>query len=563
MLRWPGVLGLVAAIGWRVGGWRSALGGGVAMAGVGIVGYWEPMMITLSIMVTAVVIALAIGIPLGIWCGRSDRAQRWLRPLLDTAQVMPAFAYFGPLVLAFSIGIPPAVMATVIYAVPPAVRLTAHGIRGVPTVLNEAALAFGADARQHTFKVQLPVARRSILLGVNQVIMMAFGIVVLGSLLGTGDTGLDVLKALQKNDVGAGFAPGMAITLAAIALDRITTGARQGSYRQRWTDNRAIPWLFAAGGLLVAYAGRARRWPAWAVYHSAHNVNRFVKWVSDRPWGIPVVTITRWITDVLTADILIPFHEFLTWMPWPVVVGAIAVVGMLSGGWRLALIVAGCMVAIAAMGTVPGGTGGRTTIWDHALNTLSQVLVAIVISVLVAVPIGIAAGRSKAFYASIRPVLDVLQVMPQFVYLIPVLVLFQPGRTAGVVASVVYAIPPCIRLTALGMQEVPDAPREAARSFGATARQERNKVQVPLAMRSILLGVNQTILMVLATVVIAGLIGSGALGLLALGGFQKQQSQIGQGMAAGLSIVLLAIVLDRITQAWGSGRRDQSQPRGN
>jgi glycine betaine/proline transport system permease protein len=195
--------------------------------------------------------------------------------------------------------------------------------------------------------------------------------------------------------------------------------------------------------------------------------------------------------------------------------------------------------------------------WDHAMNTLSQVIVALLLTVAIALPLGIAAGRSPKVNTLLRPLLDTAQVMPQFVYLVPVLILFAPGRSAGVIASVIYAVPPCVRLTALGLTEVPITPREAAISFGATPRQELFKVQLPLAFKSVMLGINQTVLMVLATVIIAALIGGGALGLLSLGGFQKQQSQIGQGLAAGLSIVLLAIVLDRITQAWGRSRPDR------
>lgn len=242
-----------------------------------------------------------------------------------------------------------------------------------------------------------------------------------------------------------------------------------------------------------------------------------------------------------------------------VVVGVFAAIAYVSKGWKLAVGCAACLVVIATMGSVPGGENGRTEIWDHAMNTLSQVLVAIVLSVIIAVPIGVWAGRSERANTFLRPVLDVLQVMPQFVYLIPVIFLFGVGRSAGVLASVIYAIPPGIRLTSLGLKEVPMAPREAAISFGATPRQELQKVQLPLAVRSVLLGINQTILMVLATVIIAALIGGGGLGLVSLGGFQKQQVQIGQGLAAGISIVLLAIVLDRITQAWGTPRSSTQQ----
>ncbi len=204
------------------------------------------------------------------------------------------------------------------------------------------------------------------------------------------------------------------------------------------------------------------------------------------------------------------------------------------------------------MGTIPAGAGDRVPMWDLAMDTLSQVTVAIVISVVIAVPLGIAAGRSDRFNQLLRPLLDAAQVMPQFVYLIPVVALFNAGRACGVVAAVVYSVPPCIRLTSLGLREVPYPPSEAAISFGATPRQELLKVQLPMAVRSILLGINQTVLMVLATVIIAALVGAGALGLEAYRGFTKPLSDIGRGLAGGLSIVLLAIVLDRVTQAWGS-----------
>ena len=181
---------------------------------------------------------------------------------------------------------------------------------------------------------------------------------------------------------------------------------------------------------------------------------------------------------------------------------------------------------------------------------------AVVISVPIAVPIGIWAGRSTAAERVLRPLLDTAQVMPPFVYLVPVIFLFNVGRVPGVIASVIYAVPPGIRLTSLGLRQVPIAPREAAISFGATPRQELFKVQLPLASRSIMLGINQTILMVLSMVIIAALIGAGALGLETVYGLTK--SEIGRGVAGGLGIVLLAIVLDRITQAWGSRARRPS-----
>lgn len=559
-LGWVGVLALAALTGMSTAGWRASLWGTLAMAGIGVVGYWDSTMITLAMMLVGIGISLTIGVPLGIWVARSPRADRLLRPVLDAAQVMPAFVYLGVLVLMFGIGYPPAVAATVVYAVPPAVRLTAHGLRNVPVVMNEVGASYGCTQRQQLFKVQLPIARRTILLGLNQVIMMAFGIVVIGSLLGTGDTGNEVLNGLQKNDVGLAAAAGLAIVFAAVALDRISTGERHGVDPLRAWFPSPLARAGAVAGVVVAAAVVARLaggrdFPDALVYDIGPAVDRAVEWTQDNlRSGVPLIGGTQNISDQLVIHVLEPLREFLTWLPWLVVVAMWAAIGWASHGWRLAVTAAVAFGIIATMGDVPGGQGGRTTIWDHSMNTLSQVLVALLISVVVAVPLGVLAGRSRRVEQAMRPLLDTAQVLPQFVYLVPVLILFGTGRSAGVIASVVYAIPPCIRLTALGLREVPVTPREAAISFGATPRQELWKVQLPLAFRSVMLGINQTVLMVLATVIIAALIGGGGLGLISLGGFQKQQQQIGQGFAAGLSIVCLAIVLDRITQAWGHPR---------
>jgi glycine betaine/proline transport system permease protein len=552
-LTWLGVVALTGAIGWRTGGLRAGLTGALAMFAVGIIADWNHAMITLAIMIVSVVIALVIGVPLGIWSARSDKAERVIRILLDTAQVLPIFVYFSPAQVFFGIGYAPAVIVTVVYAVPPATRLTSLGLRSVPTVINEVGESFGTTKWQQLTKVQLPVARRSILLGLNQVIMMAFAVVVLAALLGTGDLGQDVLSGLQKQDVGAAGAAGLAIVLLAMALDRITTGERK---ERRSRLGASMPSVSRTTGIRIAIgvvavaviAGHAFGWthfPESLSYDIASPINSAVKWVQRN-----FESITQPISNFLVTDVLDPLRSFLLWLPWFLVVVGIAFIGFLSKGWRLATGVGLCMVLLAAMGTVPGGAG-RELLWELSMDTLSQVLVAITLSVLIALPVGMLAGRSDRFERVIRPLLDLAQVLPAFVYLIPVVFLFAVGRAAGVVACVIYAVPPCIRLTSMGMREVPYTPREAAVSFGATKRQEMVKVQLPLARKAILLGINQTLLMVLATVIIASLVGAGALGIIAFEATAKPNSKLGQGVAAGLSIVLLAIMLDRITQAWG------------
>jgi glycine betaine/proline transport system permease protein len=560
-LRWTGLMALAAVIGWRVGGAVAAAASVAALVGIGVLGMWDKAMVTLSLMLVAVVIALLIGIPLGIWTARSDRADRVLRVFLDAAQVMPTFVYLIPLVVMFGIQNPSAVLATVVYAVPPAVRLTNHGLRNVPTVINEVGESFGTTKRQQLFKVQLPMARPTILLGLNQVIMMAFGIVVIAAIVGTDDLGRLVLNALQKNEIGQAAAPGLAIVLAAVALDRMTTGTRRDRRRaSRFSMPQLSPGVTAAIAVAVVIAaavvGRVAGWatfPSDWVVSIEESVDSAVDWTKEHlRQDVPIIGGTQSISDFLVTNLLEPLRARLVALPWLVVVAGFAALGYLLKGWRLAATVAACLVGIGSMGPVPGGAGGTTQMWDIAMDTLSLVVVSIALAVAIALPLGILAGRSNWFNAAVRPVLDLAQVMPQFIYLIPVVALFGSGRATGVVAAVVYAVPPCIRLTSLGLRGVPVAPREAATSFGATPRQELFKVQLPLAVKSILLGINQTMLMVLATVVIAALVGSGGLGLQTIYGLTKSLQQIGQGLAGGLSIVLLAVVLDRLTQAWGN-----------
>lgn len=552
-LRWPGVLAMVGIIGWRTGGVGASAAGVLALAGCGVLGFWDDTMITLALMVVAVILALAIGVPLGIVSGRNDRAEQGLRGVLDTAQVMPAYVYLLPAVVIFGIRTPAAIVATVVFAVAPAVRLTSHGLRSVPVVATEVGTSFGCTGRQLLTKVQLPMARRAMLLGLNQVIMMAFAIVVIAALVGTGGLGQRVVDGLERVDVGLAFAPGLAIVLAAIALDRISTGERVRR-RQRsprlaavaeLTTARPIVTAVAAVGIVLGVAALAHLVGAddfpesWRV-DVAGPVNDAVAWVNEHfRVGVPVVGGTGTFSDFLVIHVLDPVRDVLVDAPWWAVVAAVVAVGWASAGWRLGALCGICFVGIAAMRN-----------WELAMDTLSQVLVTVVIAIALAVPIGVWAGRSDRVQRILRPLLDVAQVMPAFVYLVPVIFLFRVGRVPGVVAAVIYALPPCIRIVDLGLRQVPRQPREAAISFGATPRQELVKVQLPMATRAIMLGVNQTVLLVLSMVVIAGLTGSGALGLETVFGLTR--GDIGRGVAGGVSIVLLAITLDRITQAWGS-----------
>ncbi|HWR28512.1 MAG TPA: ABC transporter permease subunit [Negativicutes bacterium] len=191
---------------------------------VGVIGLWEMMNQTLTIVVTSVIISLLIGLPIGILISSSKKANAFVRPILDTMQTMPSFVYLIPAVMLLGLGNVPAVIATTIYAVPPVIRLTSHGIQQVDFEVVEAARAFGATKAQALFKVQIPQAMPTIMAGVNQTIMMAISMVVTCSMIGATGLGSEVIKGINRLESGRGFAAGIAIVIVAIIIDRLTQG---------------------------------------------------------------------------------------------------------------------------------------------------------------------------------------------------------------------------------------------------------------------------------------------------------------------------------------------------
>ena len=216
------VLALAALAAWRTGGRGLALFTAGSILLLDWLGLWSETMVTLAMVVTAVVFCVLIGIPLGILAARSDRWAAVLRPILDIMQTIPSFVYLVPIVMLFGVGIVPAVIATIIFALPPLVRLTNLGIRQVQTELIEAGEAFGSTRRQVLWEIQLPLALRTIMTGVNQTLMLALSMVVIGALIGAGGLGLTVYTGLGRLDVGYASIGGLGIVLMAIVLDRIT-----------------------------------------------------------------------------------------------------------------------------------------------------------------------------------------------------------------------------------------------------------------------------------------------------------------------------------------------------
>ena len=549
-----GVIVAGTTISGALAGRRMAILALAGFAGMGLFGLWAESMETLALMLVAIVITVIIGIPLGVWAGRRPRVDRGLRPVLDAMQTIPAFSYLLFLVLLFGIGAAPALMATFVFALPPMVRLTALGLKTVPATSLEVGDSFGATRRQRLFKVQLPLAKPSLMLGVNQTIMMALGMVVIAALIGAPGLGVTVLQGLQNLNVGAALNGGITIVIMAIVLDRVSYAwSRQGRRApralrifgitpRRWQMMTAAVLVVVVAIVLGRYVLVQQDFPAGWTISVARPTNAVVDWLTLNASGV-----TGAITNFVFRYLMDPLKHLLTSLPWWIVTGGAALLA-----WRfsrklgLSALVLCCLLGIGVIG-----------MWGYAMDTLSQVLVAVAIAVVIAIPLGVWSAQSDTVERALRPVMDAMQTMPAFVYLVPVVILFGVGSVSGVIASVIYALPPGIRLTNLGIRGVPTETVEAASAYGATRWQMLRKVQLPLARPSIMLGVNQTVMMALAVAIIAGLIGATGLGLQVVYGLTKADT--GLGVVAGIGILLLAIAMDRITQAMGT---DSSHSRG-
>jgi glycine betaine/proline transport system permease protein len=546
-LGWPAVVALAGTLGLAAGGWTPA---GIAVTGflsLGVLGLWDQSVDTLAAILAAVAISLAIGVPLGIVAAGNERFRRVISPVLDTMQIMPTFAYLGPMVLLFGIGPAAATIATLIYAMPAAIRITELGIRQVPPASVEAGESLGATRWQLLTKVRVPQAGRALGLAVNQTIMLALSMVVITALIDAPGLGQDIVSALIRNNVGAMFDAGVAIVILAIVLDRLTErlSLRLDPRYRAARSERSIPRRIVRLAVAVTVAAivigllvpAAQEFPDEVGVSFREPVNGLVDWLRTN-----ASFATGGLKDAVSFSVLNPLQTVFTEAPWWLVIGVVFAIAGLVSGLRPAVVAAVCLGLVFVIG-----------LWRHATETLVQVLVATAIAMIIGLVLGVVSARSDRFSALLRPVLDAAQTMPSFVYLLPAFILFDPSRFTAIFAAVIFAVPPVIRLVDVGIRLVPPAMIEAATSTGATSWQLLTKVQLPAARGAILLATNQAVILVLSMVVVGGLVGGGALGYDVVAGF-SQGRLFGMGVAAGIALVLLGIMLDRVTQGAG-GRR--------
>jgi glycine betaine/proline transport system permease protein len=399
-----------------------------------------------------------------------------------------------------------------------------------------------------------------LLLGLNQTILFALSMVVIAGLIGGGGLGAVVNSGLYSNPSLALLA-GAVIVVMAMALDRITEAvADRTDPAKRHLDASAKRILrmqslgvavVVAGTVAVAkvlgvsgdfpdYAGVRQR-AVTAQEWLLAQIQKALDYVQD-PTSF-VFQITEPVGNFILTKLLLPLQGFLVEAPWFTTLAGLTLIAFVVSGLRPAL------TTFLMLGLI-----GWTGVWGLSMDTLSQVLVATLIAVVIGIGLGVWAAESRIVSTALRPINDVLQTLPQLVYIIPFIYLMPVSIVPGIVAAVLYAFPVVVRLVERGIHDVAPQTVEAAGAFGATRRQTLAKVKIPLAGDAIMLGVNQGIIMVLAVVVIGGLVGSGGLGYEVAQGLVR--GQFGQGVIASIAILALGIALDRVTQGTRRARKE-------
>ncbi len=536
-LSWAGIAAAAVWLGWRSGGWPLALVQAAGCAYLLFFGQWQAAMLTLASVAIAVPFALVAGLVLGIVAWRLPRLDRWLvTPLLDLMQTVPAFAYLVPVLVLFGFGPVAALIATVIFALPPMARVTTLALSRLPEHITDLAAMMGCTRLQALLRVLLPAAMPMLLVGLNQVVMMVLNMVIIASMIGAGGLGFDVLLALRQLNIGRGLEAGAAIVVLAIMLDRQGRALASGWSRGVARGGKArsallVLAVLAATTLAGLWLPVLRQFPAGWQVSTGSALDAFVGWIN-----VNFFDVIEALRVFVLLNFMNPIRIALATAPWAAVTAIVAAAGWALGGWRLALL------ALATCGFCL-----VTGLWDETMTTIYLCLTAAIISVLIGVPLGIAGSRWPRFGKALSLWVELLQTMPSFVYLIPVVMLFRVGDVSAMIAIVAFAITPVIRYTLAAFEGVPVALTEAGTAMGCTPGQMLRHVELPQALPAILLGINQCFLFSLAMVVITALVGTRDLGQKVYVALTK--ADVGSGIVAGLALGLVGILADRLFRA--------------
>jgi glycine betaine/proline transport system permease protein len=539
-ISWVAMVFCAALAGHYLDGWRLAAICGGCFLYLAVFGQWESAMETVSSILIAVPISVVFGLLLGTLSYWSKTVEILLRPVLDMMQTIPIFAYLVPILLLFGFGPVSAMLGTVIYAVPPIVRCTHLGLKSVPEEQLEAGRVSGCSRTQLFWKIKVPASKRQIMVGLNQVIMLTLNMVIIASMIGAGGLGYDVLTSLRRLHFGGGLEAGMAIVVLAVALDQFSRALSEKQSVINRPKNFWVRQIHLLSGLTIilvtTYLGsrfqEIRAYPEEWVITTAPFWDGLMSWINVNLYDFLYGSRT-----LLLIYVLVPVKKFLLYLPWVGIISVLALIAYRLKGWRLSLTVALPALFVAVTGY-----------WDKAMYTVYLCGIGVTISAMLGIPLGIFAAKRKRVHNVVKLILDTFQTLPAFVYIMPCVMIFRVGDVSALVAIVVYAIVPAIRYTMHGISEVPTPVIEASTMSGSYKIQTLFKVELPLALPQIMLGINQTIMLALSMVVITALIGTGDLGQEVYIALTKADT--GMGLVAGLGVACIATVADRLIQAY-------------
>ena len=557
--RWPGlpwtvVAGGAAILGYSLGGRGLALLAGLSTSYIAVFGQWEPSMQTLSFVLVAAPVSVALGLTFGVWGFRNKRVEAVLNPLLNMAQIIPHFSYLIPVMVFFGIGDHAGAIATVIFATPPMVRLTLLGLKKLPPEVAESGMMSGCNDWQLLTKVLVPTARRDILIGVNQVIMQCLAMVVLASLIGAKGLGINLLIALNQLKIGIAIEIGICIVLIAIVLDRMSLAwaNKQTDYFSSlsFTQQHKYSLIFGVvfvTGIIFAYIGKFIFPEGFNyLYLVPHNkgISTAVLWQSGVDWIWDTFFYTlKDFNEWLIIEVLMPVKSAYLGMPVIATFTLVMGVGFIVGGIRSALVVGGFLMFIAL-----------TEWWDRALITAYLMTVSVLIAGFSGIVIGTLCAQHPISTRVILTYCDTFQTFPSFIYLIPVMMLFGITDTSVLIAIIIYATIPALRYTVEGLLSVPETLQDAGTMSGVSRLQRWISIELPMSFPHIALGINQTVVFALSMVIIGAMIGTDDLGQLILGSLSDKNG-VGDGLILGICVACIGLAIDQILRTWANQRK--------
>ena len=556
---WPGLPWTVVSasaimIGYYLSGRGLAILAAFSTIYISVFGQWEPSMETLSFVLVAAPISFILGLSLGVWAYKSKTTETVLMPLLNVAQTMPHFSYLVPVMVFFGVGDHAGAIATIIFATPPMIRLTLLGLKKVSPEVIDAGMMSGCNNFQLMSKVLIPSARRDILIGVNQVIMQCLAMAVIASFIGAKGLGFNLLLALNQLKIGQALELGICIVLIAVFLDKLSL-----AWANKQTDYFAdLPFLqrhkYSFSFLVILFVGILLAYLGTFLFKDGINYLYMIPhnkgYTSQLFWQSGV----DWIWDTfffslqgfntwLIQGVLIPMKTAYLSMPVIATFSLVMGIGYIIGGIRSALVVGGFLLVIALLQW-----------WERALITAYMASFGVLVSGLIGITVGSLCARSKIASKVILLVCDTFQTFPSFIYLIPVIMLFGVTDTSVLIAVIVYATIPATRYTVEGLTSVPQALQDAGSMSGVNRMQRWLKIEMPLALPHIMLGLNQTVVFALFMVIIGAMIGTDDLGQFILKALSDKQG-IGNGLLLGLCVAFIGLAVDHLIQTWAKQRR--------